>query len=690
MGQAAKRTMTRLVTCVWVAVIFHVWALPALAQSPAPSLPESKLAATQKVSIDFNDVDIHLFIKFISEITGKNFIVDQRVKGKVTIISPSQISIAEAFRVFTSVLEVHGFTIVESGEITKIVPLPDARTRNIETRFKNDLDGTTDKVITQIIPLTFADANEMKKLFTPLVSKSSIILAYAPTNTLIVTDVQSNIKRLLGIINTIDVTGIGHEIALIPMENATATDTVKILQTVFADQVKPRKGANGKQIRLIADDRTNTIITVGNENDTQRVRALVTMLDQKTPRSKDKVHVRYLEYAKAENIAKVLTELQGGGGGGATEKGKVPILADKSIKITSDSETNSLIVFCQKDDYLAISDIIDGLDIPRTMVYIESLIMEIDSGKQLEFGTDWRALGDTTIGGRDTVAGGGFRGGDERNNNLNDLVDEEGLELPLGASMGIFTEEIEIGGVAFRNLQAVINYFREDKETSIISTPQLLTMDNEEAKIVVGRNVPYQTTTSTSNNDTFNSFEYRDVGTTLIIKPQISQGEMIRLNISHEISVVESGQLISRPTTLKRTIDTTVLVANESTIVIGGLIDSQVSISEWKIPFLGDLPLLGYLFKSEGKQTDRTNLYIFLTPVVVKNTIDAQKIYKEKSDHIYSIRDEIDNKAESIKLYPYPEEEKKPVPPEISISPQPAEEAKPIQREIFTAPDPNK
>ena len=350
MEPSIKPTLKGAALCLWVALMICLVALPAAGQQPVPGQAGSKLAANQKVSIDFNDVDIHLFIKFISEITGKNFIVDQRVKGKVTIISPSQISVAEAFGVFTSVLEVHGFTIVEAGEITKIVPMPDARTRNIETRFKNDLDGANDKVITQIIPLNFGDANEIKKLFTPLVSKSSIILAYAPTNTLIVTDVQSNIKRLLKIINTIDVAGIGHEIALIPLDNAAAAEVEKILKTIFADQIKPKKGSGAKQIRVISDERTNTLIAVGNENDTQRLRALATMLDQKIPRSKEKVHVRYLEYAKAENISKILNDLQSGGGGGTPEKGKLPILADKSIKITSDQETNSLIIFAQKDD----------------------------------------------------------------------------------------------------------------------------------------------------------------------------------------------------------------------------------------------------------------------------------------------------------------------------------------------------
>jgi general secretion pathway protein D len=482
-------------------------------------------------------------------------------------------------------------------------------------------------------------------------------LSYPPTNTLIITDVQSNIKRLLRIIKTIDVTGIGQEISLTPLENAEATEVETILKTIFADQAKPRKGSTEHQVRIISDERTNTIITVGSENETKRVKALVIMLDQKIPRSKEKVHVRYLEFAKAENIAKILIDLQNGRGESTTEKGKLPPLTGDNIKITSDAETNSVIVFGQKDEYLAISEIIDKLDIPRAMVYIESLIMEVDAGKQLEFGTDWQAVGKTSIDGKDAAFGGSFQGGDQSSGNLGDFS-TDGV-LPLGASLGIFTEEIEIAGVTFRNLQAVINYFQEDKETSIISTPQLLTTDNEEAKIVVGKNVPYQTTTSTSNNDTFNSFEYRDVGTTLIITPQISQGNMIRLNISHEISKVESGELLARPTTLKRTIDTTVLVKNKSTIVIGGLIDNQVSVSEWKVPFLGDIPLLGWLFKSEGKSTEKTNLYIFLTPVVVKSTQEAEELYKKKADHIENIRIKIENKADSIKLYP---QEERPLP----------------------------
>ena len=660
MGYLAKTSQMGIFATWLMVVLIFTGTIPAQAQNKPSPRTATALAADQKVSIDFNDVDILLFIKFISEITGKNFIIDPRVKGKVTIISPSQISVEEAYQVFVSVLEVNGFTIVDAGEVTKILPLPEARTSNIETRFKNDIKDVNDKVITQIIPLAFADTAELKALFTPLVSKSSVILSYPPTNTLIITDVQSNINRLMRIIKLIDVTGIGQEIALIPLENANAAKVVTILKDIFANQTKPRrKGGNEYQVRIISDERTNTLIAVGSENETRRVRALATMLDQKIPRSTEKVHVRYLEFAKAENLAKILADLQGGVDNAAIEKGKLPPLTGNNIKITSDAETNSIIVYGQKDDYQAISEIIDKLDIPRAMVYIESLIMEVDAGKQLQIGTDWQAIGKTQIDGKEVAFGGGFQGGDERSGNI-EAFTKDGF-LPLGASMGIFTDEIQIAGVTFRNLQAVINFFRQDKETSIISTPQLLTTDNEEAKIIVGRNIPYQTTTSTSDNNTYNSFEYRDVGTTLIITPQISQGNMIRLNISHEISSLESGELLARPTTLKRTINTTVLVENKSTIVLGGLIDNQVSVSEWKVPFLGDIPLLGWLFKSEGKSTQRTNLYIFLTPRVVKSTLEAEKLYREKAAHIDAINRTIENKADSIKLYPSETEPQPPI-----------------------------
>jgi general secretion pathway protein D len=268
-------------------------------------------SAERYVSIDFNNVDINVFIKFISELTGTNFIVDDKVKGKVTIISPAKISEKEAYKVFESVLEVHGFATVKSGEVTKIVSSPDARTKNVETLLKVEMSDPEDKVVTQLIPLRYANANDIKKLFAPLVSKSSVVLAYPQTNMLIVTDIHSNIQRLTHILSAIDVTGIGQEISVIPLEAADAVKLVKILETVFKQSraARPKKGESISTIKFVADERTNAIVLFASELDTFRVKKLINLLDKRMPRGKEKIHVYYLENAVAEDLAKVLQML---------------------------------------------------------------------------------------------------------------------------------------------------------------------------------------------------------------------------------------------------------------------------------------------------------------------------------------------------------------------------------------------
>jgi general secretion pathway protein D len=275
----------------------------------AGKVQEPQQRPEQFVSIDFNNVDINVFIKFMSELTGTNFIVDQRVRGKVTIISPSKISLDEAYKVFESVLEVNGFTPVKAGEVIKIIPSPDARSKNIETRLQQKAAETEDKIVTQLIPLKYADVDEIKRLFTPMVSKSSVILSYSPTNTLIITDVYSNIKRLLRILNAIDLPGIGQEITVIPLEHADATKLVNLLSTIFKPSGKPVKGAPQKIFTMVADERTNTIVMLANEIDTLRIRRLIEMIDKETPRGKGKINVYYLENASAEELAKVLQEV---------------------------------------------------------------------------------------------------------------------------------------------------------------------------------------------------------------------------------------------------------------------------------------------------------------------------------------------------------------------------------------------
>jgi general secretion pathway protein D len=613
---------------------------------------QKQLNPSQPVSIDFNNVDINVLVKFISEMTGKNFIVDQRVKGKVTIISPSKISVAEAYRVFESVLEVHGYTTVEAGKIIKIVPAPDARSKNIETRLREESSVAEDKVVTQLIPLKYANPSEVKKLLSPLVSKSSVILDYPPTNMLIVTDVYSNIKRLQKIVETIDIMGIGQELSILPLNHANAKDLVKILQSVFtARKTKSKKAAVTDTINFVADDRTNTLIVLASKTNTHRIKELVDMLDKETPKGKEGIHVYYLENAVAEDLAKVLQELptQKSAQGSSKDPKKAPLISSGVI-IKADKATNSLIIMAEKEDYQFLETIIKKLDIPRSMVYIECLIMEVNLDKDFNIGTEWTAAGETTYNGRQGAYGGGFSGQDPGYSNIAGMgggITGVGT-FPPGLSLGVLGEFIEVGGIKFPSIAAVVQAYKKDKDVHILATPQLLTTDNEEASINVGKNVPFQTRSAAETGiETYSSYEYRDVGITLKITPHISKERFVRLTIFEEITKLDELATTSpdRPTTLKRTIETTVIVNDQNTIVLGGLIDDSFSRTENKIPCLGDIPLLGWFFKSVSESREKTNLFIFLTPHVIENEEEAAAIYSKKKGSMDEKR------SGSIKMY---------------------------------------
>ncbi len=363
-------------------------------ESPKEIIAGAKQTADSRyVTIDFDNVDIALFIKFISELTGRNFVIDKAVRGKVTIISPTKISVEEAYKVFESVLEVHGFTTVPSGRVTKIVPAVQARSKSIETRLRKEAIDSEDRVVTQLIPLEYADPNELKKLFAPLISKNSVIIAYPPTGILIVTDVLSNIKRLLRIVKAIDVVGIGEEISVVPLEHATANVLVKSLMAVFQTKVRRKGAALTPGVKVVADDRTNSLVIGATEYDTIRVRQLIDLLDKEIPRGGGDIHVYYLQNANAEDLAKVLTALPSKQAK-TPAKGKAPIIS-KEVQIVADKATNSLVITANRDDYAILEDVIKKLDITRRMVYIEALLMEVDVNKQFALGVQWLAVDDT-------------------------------------------------------------------------------------------------------------------------------------------------------------------------------------------------------------------------------------------------------------------------------------------------------
>ena len=609
---------------------------PAKAKKPVVKAKARQHEEESKhVTIDFDNVDIRVFIKFISELTGKNFVIDKKVRGKVTIISPRKISVNEAYKVFESVLEVHGFTVVPAGDIVKILPSRDAREENIETRLKVGAISPEDRVITQIIPLNHANPDELKKIFTPLISKSSIVLSYPPTGMLIVTDLLSNIQRLLKIISALDVEGIGEQISVIPLQYASSPETSKSLNQIFNQKRPSKRGVANRHIKIVADERTNTIITLASENETLNIKQLIYLLDREVPKGEAKVRVYRLQYADAEELTNVLMNLPDKE---TAQKGKAPILS-KDIKVVPDKATNTLIVTAGRDDYIVLENVIKELDISRPMVYIEALIMEVNVDKGLNLGVEWMGgeyISDTP--GRTKVYGGGFSGAGQYPN----LTNVAKGVLPTGFSLGVFGETLKIGDLVFPNLGAILQAYEKDQDVHILATPQLLTLDNEEAEIYVGQNVPYQTRAETSTSDLdYSTYEYKDVGITLKITPQISHERFVRLKIFQEVTklVKEVGQQSDRPTTLKRTAKTTVTIKDNNTIVIGGLIGEDVTNTEYKVPCLGNIPILGWLFKYQSRSSEKRNLFIFITPHIIENPTEAKALYKEKQEHINKVEE---------------------------------------------------
>ena len=378
------------------------------------------------------------------------------------------------------------------------------------------------------------------------------------------------------------------------------------------------------------DEHANILVIIADRTNTHRIKSLVELLDRKVIRDRGKIRVYALKNADVEEMVKTLGELPvEEGTQNNTTKGKAPVLPP-SLKISGYPATNSLIVTAEKEEeFQQLEGIIQALDVPRGMVYIEALIMEVDAREDLSIGVEWTAVGETQIGGKPAAVGGGFV----------NAVGQSALPalvsgvLSSGFSFGVFTKAIEIAGVQFNNLTALIQAMKENRDVTIVSTPQILTTDNEEAKITVATNLPFQSGTSTFQDDTFATFEYRDVGTTLSITPQIGHEGTVRLAISLELSVLESTTDF-KPITLKRTVETDVSIQDASTVVIGGLLEDNRTLSEFKVPLLGDIPLLGWLFKFQGESQKKTNLFIFLTPRVIKESAEATAFQEQKRNSI--------------------------------------------------------
>jgi general secretion pathway protein D len=648
-----------------------------ISTSPATQTTPKKRETSAKatVHLNFKDADILQIINLMSELTGKNFLIDDKVRGKVTIIAPRPVSLDEAYQVFLSILEIQGFTIVQQGPINKIVPSREVKERPLPI----SVDGhypvlsTSDEFVTQLIPLEYADANEIRGLLTPLVSKESSMLAYAPTNTLILTDVASNISRLFKIIRALDVEAPAASLKVIPLQHAAADQMVTSLQSAMEalaqvgstgesstptprtrrrrrtrrSTVAPRRTPTAPKI--IADGRTNSLVVIATQADMETAENLIAKLDVPTPEGRGQIHVYYLAHANAEELAQVLTAQatevartttpqagQPSNGQRPTNvqaqarRRAAPLTATtpSGITITADKPTNSLVISATPEAYAVLKEIIQKLDIRRSQVLVETLIAEVALSKVEDLGVEWRVLDEPN--GTQVFAS---STGSESTGVLNALATNP-LNPVGGFLIGALRNTITVNGQEILNIPAVLRAFQGDTDVNILATPNLLTTDNEEAEIVIGEQRPFlrsaQDTPSGGVVSTVNTFEFRDTGITLRITPQISQGRTVRLNLFQDINRFLSEAETGAVTTTKRTVKTTVIVDDSQTIVIGGLIQEERDGSKTQVPCLGNLPFFGLAFKQTSDRKRKTNLLIFITPHIINSPEDIRRLTEHK------------------------------------------------------------
>ena len=610
-------------------------------------------AASQTVTLNLKDADISALISTVAEVTGRNFIIDPRVKGKVTVVSSRAMDSDEVYQVFLSILKVHGFAAVPSGPVIKIVPDVNAKQDGIPT-VNNDTTFTGDEMVTRVIQVDNVAAAQLVPILRPLVPQQGHLAAYPATNVLIISDRARNVDRLVKIIRRIDKVS-DSEIEVIPLQHAAANEVVRVLTTL--QRAAPGKGkapaTAGRGPVLVADERTNSVLLGGDRASRLRLRALISHLD--TPlESGGNTDVVYLKYAEAAVVVDVLK-----GVGKVEEKGatKGKTTAPRSeFDIQADEATNSLVITAPPDIMRSLKRVISQLDIRRAQVLVDAVVAEVSLDTARELGVQW------IISGLNNGTGPvGLINFTNTGTTITDVANavisaKTNTQLPAQKS----NATIGFGRVNSNNntnFVGLVQALASDANTNILSTPTLVTLDNEEAEIVIGENVPFVTgsftNTGASNSSTnpFQTITREDVGLTLKIKPQINEGDALKLNIEQEVSsIADSVVGASDIITNKRSIKTTVMADDGSVVVLGGLIEDKVNESIQKIPLLGDIPLLGYLFRSTGTSINKTNLMVFIHPVILRDQETTDHYTNSKYQYMRALQSGQDE--DGVKLVP--------------------------------------
>ncbi|MFH1139335.1 MAG: type II secretion system secretin GspD [Pseudomonadota bacterium] len=614
-------------------------------------------AETPEVTLDFRDVDIRVVAKFISELTGRNFIFDNKVREKVTVFSPTKVTPEEAYQLFEMVLKIHGFTTVPTGGIIQIVPSQDARTMDVETRavLPGRSEAKDDRVVTQLIRLKHADAAEMRGLMQPLMARSGLLMSYDSGNILIVTDYASNIDRLVSIIRAVDVEDEGARLSVIKINHASAKDMASELEVVLKGPAQKGQQAAGRlDYKVVPDERTNSLIILARQSETKTIRDLVRELDAPSPRGSDRIHVYFLKNAVAEDLAKVLSELTGKEAAAQQKGGPSRLVLQEEVFITAEKATNSLIIRAERQDFLVLKNIIEQLDIQRAQVLVEGVIMEMSVSKANSLGAEWRLLDFPEEGSNAITGFGGTNLPGESTSGLISSVMSNPFSGAGGLVLGAARGTITYGDTTYLNIGALVQALESDSDINILSTPHLLTMDNEEARIVVGEERPFlksslATDTGSTSPSITKTYDFKDLGLTLKITPHITQGEYVKLKIFQELKSFKSEVEAGAVTSTKREAETTVQVRDGETVVIGGLIDDTGREVHSKVPCLGSVPLLGWAFKTRSQSADKKNLLILISPTIVR-TADQLKTLTEKKR--LEMKDSVGQDSMDFKTFP--------------------------------------
>ena len=597
--------------------------------------------ALNSAQINMRDADIRAFAADMAKISNKTIVLDPRVKGNVTVVSNQDLDAGEAYAVFLSVLRVHGYAAIENNGVVKVMPESGAR-QDATVNNKNN-----DSLATEVIRLSQANARTIAPLLKPLVNKQGHIAAYEATNSIIIADYVGNLSRIKSILLELD-RNPADTFELIPLDNTSANEVARILGSMW-------RGDNqmSKSFSAIAVERSNSILLRGQTGVIEQIKRVISRLDSNSSQSSN-LKVIYLKYAKAEDLTGILEKVA------ESLEEEIPSESSKKNKtnIGFHNDTNALIISAQPDILKSLESVISQLDIRRAQVLVEALIVEISDKLARDLGVQFLFLGD---GESSPVATQRFG---TPNPDLISTIGAETIEdsttsstmQTRAANSLLALDGLAVGVARYKasgtSFATILNLIAQDGDSNVLSTPSIMTMDNEEASIVVGQEIPITTgeTLSGSNSNPFRSVTRQEIGVKLTVRPQINEGNAVKMHINQEVSSIFGplGEMSTDLITNKRNIRTTVLVEDRETIVLGGLIDDDVQESVKKVPFLGDIPLLGRLFKTTSITRTKRNLMVFLRPTIVRDSEDVRAISNRKYNYFQAIENDLINSGKMV------------------------------------------